>query len=97
MNPLKLYKLLICSAFFSYSCINRHHSSWLLAYFPAIALKTAAKSDAGLRRILFFLTTLFTFSDPLQVLKYPLMSGRVESSVLDEGDRHSAGVPQDSF
>ncbi len=36
-----------------------------------------------------------TFSDPLQVLKSLLMSGRVESGVLDEGD--SAGVPQDSF
>ncbi len=41
----------------------------------------------------YFLTTLF--SDPLQVLKSLLMSGRVESGVLDEGD--SAGVPQDSF
>ncbi len=38
---------------------------------------------------------LFTFSDPLQVLKSLLMSGRVESGVLDEGD--SAGVLQDSF
>ncbi len=36
-----------------------------------------------------------TFSDSLQVLKSPLMSGRVESDVLDEGD--SAGVPQDRF
>ncbi len=35
------------------------------------------------------------FSDSLQVLKSPLMSGRVESGVLDEGD--SAGVPQDRF
>ncbi len=43
----------------------------------------------------YFLTTLFTFSDPLQVLKSLLISGRVESGVLDEGD--SAGVPQDSF
>ncbi len=34
-------------------------------------------------------------SDSLQVLKSLLMSGRVESRVLDEGD--SAGVPQDSF
>ncbi len=33
-----------------------------------------------------------TFSDPLQSL---LMSRRVESSVLDEGD--SAGLLQDSF
>ncbi len=37
----------------------------------------------------YFLTTLFTFSDTLQVLKSLLMSGRVESDVLDEGD--SAG------
>ncbi len=36
-----------------------------------------------------------TFSDSLQVLKSLLMSGGVESGVLDEGD--SAGVPQDSF
>ncbi len=43
----------------------------------------------------YFLTTRFTFSDPLQVLKSLLMSGRVESGVLDEWD--SAGVPQDSF
>ncbi len=43
----------------------------------------------------YFLSTLFIFSDPLQVLKSLLMSGRVESGVLDEGD--SAGVPQDSF
>ncbi len=38
---------------------------------------------------------LFTFSDPLQVLKSLQMSGRVESGVLDEGD--GAGVGQDSF
>ncbi len=41
------------------------------------------------------LSLIFTFSDTLQVLKSFLMSGRVESGVLDEGD--SAGVPQDSF
>ncbi len=41
------------------------------------------------------LSLIFTFSDSLQVLKSLLMSGRVESGVLDEGD--SAGVPQDSF
>ncbi len=75
MNPLKVIDCL----FFFCSWINRHHSSWLLAYWPAIALKAA----------------LFTFSDPLQVLKSPLMSGRVESGVLDEGD--SAGVSQDGF
>ncbi len=34
---------------------------------------------------LIFITTLLTFSDPLQVLKSLLMSGRVESGVLDEG------------
>ncbi len=38
---------------------------------------------------------LFIFSDTLQVLKSPVMSGRVESGVLGEGN--SAGVPQDSF
>ncbi len=42
-----------------------------------------------------FLTTPFTFSESLQVLKSLLMRGRVESGVLDEGD--SAGVPQESF
>ncbi len=41
------------------------------------------------------LSLIFIFSDSLQVLKSLLMSGRVESGVLDEGD--SAGVPQDSF
>ncbi len=43
----------------------------------------------------YFLSTLFTFSDPLQVLKSLLMNWRVESGVLDEGD--SAGLLQDSF
>ncbi len=43
----------------------------------------------------YFLSTFFTFSDPLQVLKSPLMSWRVESGVLDEGD--SVGLLQDSF
>ncbi len=45
--------------------------------------------------LIFSQLSLFTFSDSLQVLKSLLMSGRVESSVLDEGD--SAGVPHDSF
>ncbi len=44
---------------------------------------------------LIFSQLSLTFSDPLQVLKSLLMSGRVESGMLDEGD--SAGVPQDSF
>ncbi len=43
----------------------------------------------------YYLICLLLLSDPLQVLKSLLMSGRVESGVLDEGD--SAGVPQDSF
>ncbi len=43
----------------------------------------------------YFLSTLFTISDPLQVIKSLLMSWRVESGVLDEGDR--AGLLQDSF
>jgi len=67
------------------SWINRHHSSWLLSYLPAIALKAAAaEHDVDL-----------SFSEPLQVLKSLLMSERVESGVLDERD--SAGVSQDSF
>ncbi len=43
----------------------------------------------------YFLSTLFTISDTLQVIKSLLMSWRVESGVLDEGD--SAGLFQDSF
>ncbi len=43
----------------------------------------------------YFITALFTFSDPLQVLKSLLMNWRVESGVLDEED--SAGLLQDSF
>ncbi len=40
--------------FFFCSWINRHHSSLLLAYCPAIALKAAAvKSDMDLTCILF--------------------------------------------
>ncbi len=41
-----------------------------------------------------FLSALFIFS-ALQVLKSLLLSRRVESEVLDEGE--SAGLPQDSF
>ncbi len=45
----------------------------------------------------YFLTTLCTFSEPLQVLKSLLMSGRVESAVLDE-DRHTVlGCLRTSF
>ncbi len=43
----------------------------------------------------YFLSTLFTFSDPHHVIKSQLMSWRVESGVLDEGD--SAALLQDSF
>ncbi len=43
----------------------------------------------------YFLTILFTFSDPLQALKSLLMSWRVKLGVLDEWD--SAGMLQDSF
>ncbi len=39
----------------------------------------------------YFLTTLFTFSDSLQVLKSLLMSWCVESGVLDEGDWDAPG------
>ncbi len=34
----------------------------------------------------YFLTTLFPFSDPVQVLTSLLTSRQVESGVLDEGD-----------
>ncbi len=44
---------------------------------------------------IFTLYTLLTFSDALQVLKSLLMSGQVESGVLDEGD--IAGVPLGQF
>ncbi len=75
--------------------MNRHHSSWLLGYFGCYSLRAAAaEHDVDLTRII-FLSTLFTISDPLQVIKSLLMSGRVESGVLDEGD--SAGLLQDSF
>ncbi len=85
--------MLLLSSFFFFSCIDRHHSSWLLTYVSAIALKAAAESDVDLTCILF--SQLFTFSDPLQVLQSLLMNGRIESDVLDEGD--GAGVPQDRF
>ncbi len=40
--------------FFSFcSCINRHHSSWLLAYLPAIALKAAAECDGSDMHLIF--------------------------------------------
>ncbi len=45
-----------------------------------------------IRHASYFLKTLFTYSEPLQVLKSLLMSWWVESGVLDEGD--SAEVPQ---
>ncbi len=62
MNPLKLQKLLI-SFFFFCSWINRHQSSWLLAYLPAIALKAAAaESDTDLTCILFSQNSLCLFS-----------------------------------
>ncbi len=38
-EPLKAINVI---DFFFFSWINRHHSSWLLAYLPAIALKAAA-------------------------------------------------------
>ncbi len=44
---------------------------------------------------MYFLSTLFPFSDPLQVLKSLLMSLLVESGVLDEAE--SAGLLRDSF
>ncbi len=43
----------------------------------------------------YFLSTFFTISDTLQVIKSLLMSSRVESGVIDEWD--SAGLLQDSF
>ncbi len=83
--------LLITSFFFFCSLTNRHHSSWLLAYLPAIAFKAAAAE----RDMHLIFSEVFTFSETHQVLKSLLMSWWVESGVLDEGD--SAGVPQDSF
>ncbi len=48
--------------FFFCSWINRHHSSWLLAYLPAIAFKAAAaESDADLTCILFSHNSLYLF------------------------------------
>ncbi len=48
--------------FFSYSLINRHHSSWLLAYMPAIALKAAAaECGVDLTRIVFSVNSLYIF------------------------------------
>ncbi len=42
--------------------ITRHHSSWLLAYLPAIALKAAAaERDADLTLILFSHNSLYLF------------------------------------
>ncbi len=50
------------SSFFFCSWINRHHSSWLLAYLPAIALKAAAaESDVDLTCILFSHNSLYLF------------------------------------
>ncbi len=43
----------------------------------------------------YFLSTFLTISDTLQVIKSLLMSWRVESGMIDEGD--SAGLLQDSF
>ncbi len=74
--------------------MNRHHSSWLLAYLPAIALKDAAECDTDLTRIVFSHNSLYLFW-PTPGLKVSTNEWRVESGVLDEGD--SAGVPQDSF
>ncbi len=60
-EPLKAIKV-IDFLFFFCSCINRHHSSWLLAYLPAIALKAAAaESDMDLTRILFSHNSLYLF------------------------------------
>ncbi len=49
VEPLKAIKVI---DFLFCSWINRHHSSWLLAYLPAIALKAAAERDADLICIL---------------------------------------------
>ncbi len=55
-EPLKAIQVI---DFFFCSCINGHHSLWLLAYLPAIALKAAAaERDADLTRILFSLNSL---------------------------------------
>ncbi len=41
-EPLKAKKVIDFLFFLFCSWINRHHSSWVLAYLPAIALKAAA-------------------------------------------------------
>ncbi len=60
-EPLKAIKVIDFHFFFFCSWINRHHSSWLLAYLPAIALKPAAEGDADLTRILFSHNSLYLF------------------------------------
>ncbi len=49
----------------------------------------------GIWHASYFLTTLFTFSDPFQVLKKVSSNERMGSGVLYEVD--SSGVPRDSF
>ncbi len=62
-EPLKAIKVI---DFLFCSWINSHHSSWLLAYFPAIAFKLPL-NVTRIWRASYFLTTLFPFSDTLQV------------------------------
>ncbi len=59
-EPLKAIKV-IDFLFFFCSWINRHHSSWLLACLPAIALKAAVESDTDLTCILFSHNSLYLF------------------------------------
>ncbi len=60
-EPLKAIKV-IDFLFFVCSWINKHHSSWLLAYLPAITLKAAAaESDTDLTRIVFSHNSLYLF------------------------------------
>ncbi len=93
-EPLKAIKV-IDFLFFSFvlGLIDMTEAGYY--YLPAIAFKAAAAERTRLWHASYFLTTLLTVSDPLQVLKSLLMSKWVESVVLHEGD--SAGVPQDSF
>ncbi len=44
-EPLKAIKVIDFLFFLFYFWINRRHSSWLLAYLPASALKAAAERD----------------------------------------------------
>ncbi len=61
-EPVKAIKVIDFQTSSSFSfVINRHHSCWLLAYLPAIALKAAAECDTDLTCILFSHNSLYLF------------------------------------